>query len=66
MALIGLFWVPESPVYLYNMFRFDECREVLLKIATRNRIKNVDDFTNFYFDVEDDHKKSKLATITAV
>ena len=33
-ALIGLyFWIPETPVYFYNMFKFDESRDVLYKIA---------------------------------
>jgi MFS family permease len=26
LAIFGVYWIPESPVYLYNMFRFDECR----------------------------------------
>ena len=33
LAIIGVYWIPESPVYLYNMFRFDECRLVLAKVA---------------------------------
>jgi hypothetical protein len=33
IALCGGFWLPESPVYLYNMFRFCECKEVLKGIA---------------------------------
>ena len=38
LAILGVYWIPESPVYLYNMFRFDECREVLAKIAKVNKI----------------------------
>ena len=38
---------------------------MLLKIAKTNKIEKLDDFTNFYFDVEDDHKRCKLDTITA-
>ena len=50
------------------MFRFDECREVLAKIAQINQIeaKMLENFESFYFDVEGDHKKCKLASITAV
>jgi hypothetical protein len=31
--------VPESPEYLYSYYKFDECREILRKIALWNEQK---------------------------
>jgi Sugar (and other) transporter len=59
VAIVCVLWIPESPVYLYNMFRFDECREVLNRVAKVNRIpkERLEEYKNFYFDTEGDQKK---------
>jgi MFS family permease len=36
LGLIGLFFIPESPEYLYCFYRFNECREVIFSIALWN------------------------------
>lgn len=36
LAIIGIFKIPESPEYLYSYYKFDECREVIKKIAEWN------------------------------
>ena len=53
VAFLCTLWLPESPEYLYSMFRFRECRQVLEFIAKVNG-KMVKEFTYFNFDVEDD------------
>jgi hypothetical protein len=37
LGLFGLFFLPETPEYLYSFYRFTECREVIFKIAKWNR-----------------------------
>lgn len=29
VALVGIWWLPESPIYLYSMYKFKECRASL-------------------------------------
>lgn len=33
LGLVGLYFLPESPEYLYCFYRFQECREVIFEIA---------------------------------
>lgn len=40
VAILGVFYVVESPRYLFGMEKFDECRIVLKTIANRNGIKD--------------------------
>lgn len=40
IALIGCFYLVESPRYLFGMEKFDECRKVLKIIALRNGLKD--------------------------
>jgi hypothetical protein len=49
VATIALFFIPESPKFLYEKRRFDECRKVFNYIARFNRVKI--DF-KFKFDLE--------------
>ncbi len=35
-AIVGLYFVPESPEYLYCFYRFHECRDVIFRIALWN------------------------------
>ena len=37
ISIIGLYIIFESPEYLYNSYRFSECREVILRIAKWNK-----------------------------
>jgi hypothetical protein len=37
LSMFGLFFIPESPEYLYSFYRFNECREVIDKISKWNR-----------------------------
>lgn len=53
-AIVGLYYLPESPEYLYSFYRFDACREVLTKIALWN--KQYEYQTPARFDVEEDIK----------
>ena len=36
LGVIGFYFLPESPEYLYSFYRFDECRQVIMKIAKWN------------------------------
>jgi MFS family permease len=47
IGMIGLFFLPESPEYLYCFYRFNECRDVLFRIALWNSGKvQKDSMTN--------------------
>jgi len=39
ISFVGIFLIPESPEYLYCFYMFPECRAVIEKIATWNRVK---------------------------
>lgn len=36
LAIIGMLWLPESPEFYFAKGRFQEARQVILKIAHRN------------------------------
>lgn len=49
IAAVGLFFIPESPEFLYCFYRFAECRAVLQKIA---KLNNKDDKTDRNSDLK--------------
>jgi hypothetical protein len=74
MVLVGIWWMPESPEYLYGMYRFNECRESLHRIAVINGVAKPEsdlsgsqllNHTEYLFDVEEDFMKISLHQITA-
>ena len=36
IAIIGIFFIPESPEYLYSYYKFPECKAVMYRIAAWN------------------------------
>ena len=50
LGMTLLFWIPESPEYLYSVNRFEESKKVLKQIAKYNRAKDFPD--KFSFDTE--------------
>ena len=38
-VILGLFWLPESPDFLYAKGRYDESKAVLMRMAKFNGIK---------------------------
>jgi hypothetical protein len=50
LGMILLFWIPESPEYLYSVSRFKESKKVLKQIAKYNKAKDFPD--KFIFDTE--------------
>ncbi|TNV81786.1 hypothetical protein FGO68_gene950 [Halteria grandinella] len=71
ISLFGIWWLPESPEYLYGMHRFRHCRESLQQIAKVNgKIDKIPTLAEsqtpeYLFDVEQDFKKISLHQITA-
>jgi predicted ABC-type sugar transport system permease subunit len=53
-GLLGTYFLPESPEYLYSFYRFSACREVFNKISIWNKKENR--IENYEFDVEMDLK----------
>lgn len=45
LAIFGLYILPESPEYLYCFYRFQECRDIIFKIAKWNSGNILDDNT---------------------
>jgi Sugar (and other) transporter len=45
IAAVGLFTIPESPEYLYCFYKFQECRDVIFRIAKWNSSNILDDST---------------------
>jgi hypothetical protein len=68
IAIACVLWLPESPVYLQNMFHFKESKESLYYIAKINRApaaaEGLESFADFKFDVEQDYGKCLLSDIT--
>lgn len=40
IAVVGIFFIPESPEYLYSYYRFNDCRQVVHRIAEWNSGKS--------------------------
>ena len=51
VSLIGIYFIPESPEYLYYFYRFEECRAALSVIAHWNHVSKVDDHIPHYIPV---------------
>lgn len=64
IAAVTVLWLPESPEFLYGMYRFKECKTVFARIAKTNGCYN-EEFDNYHLEVEDDFKKIFLDEITA-
>jgi predicted ABC-type sugar transport system permease subunit len=45
LAVIGCFYVVESPRYLFGMEQFEECRKVMMVIAKRNKVSDYEEPT---------------------
>ncbi len=59
LATVGFYFLPESPEYLYSFYRFEECREVIARIAKWNKKDKV--LPEVYqFDVENELLKIKF------
>lgn len=57
LGLIGVFFLPESPEYLYSFYRFDHCRQVISHISKWNKRRQSEPYI---FDVEDDLRKIRF------
>lgn len=53
IAIFGLYILPESPEYLYCFYRFQECREIIFKIAKWNSGNVLDDSTKNSMAMQD-------------
>lgn len=38
IAVLGVFWLPESPEYLHGMYKYQKCKLVFYQIAQINKI----------------------------
>ena len=63
LGVIGIYWLPETPEYLYNTMQFKQARAVLTRIAGINRVKDYE--SEFLFDNEIELMKCKLSELTA-
>ena len=54
VIIIGLLFIPESPIVLYENCRFNESRKVFAKIAKANGVKDFNQ--DFQFDTEAEMK----------
>lgn len=45
VAVLGCFYICESPRYLFGMERFEECRKTMVYIAKRNGVKDYEEPT---------------------
>jgi hypothetical protein len=50
--MIGIYWLPESPEYLYMVYKYEECRNVIKRIAKINKVANFPQ--DFLFDTEEE------------
>jgi hypothetical protein len=58
ISILGILILPESPKFLYEKKRFDECREVFKYIAKFNKEKNANLDFKFDLEVELENKKA--------
>jgi len=40
VTVIAVYWIPESPRYLYGINNLEKCRETLIYIAEKNGVQN--------------------------
>ena len=40
ISVIAMYWIPESPRYLYGINNLEKCRDVLAYIAKANGVKD--------------------------
>lgn len=52
LALVGLYYVPETPKFLYSMKKYDEAREVLKYMAKVNKHIIAKEYKEFIYDNE--------------
>lgn len=62
-ATVAAFFIPESPLFLYEQKRYDEARDSLRVIAKFNGVK---DDCNFTFDKELDNNDRDVSLMTTV
>ena len=63
LGVIAIWWLPETPEFLYNTYQFKEARAVLARIAQINGVLEYDD-TNMLFDTEIEMMRCKLSELT--
>jgi len=63
LGVIAIWWLPETPEFLYNTMQFKQARLVLKRIARINGVKDYD--SEFPFDTEAVVMKCKLTELTA-
>ena len=59
--MIGIMWIPESPEYLYQYYRFEDCKKSMLQIAKFNKVENI---PKYKFDVEEELRKIQFDILT--
>jgi hypothetical protein len=64
LAIFGIWWLPETPEFLYNRMRFREAKKVLKRIARFNRVEDYEGY--FEFDTEADYNQCKMIDITVM
>lgn len=52
LCCLALFFIPESPKYLYSKRRYEEAKKVIRYIAKFNRVKDLTEISNFKFEDE--------------
>ncbi|CDW88182.1 solute carrier family member 5 [Stylonychia lemnae] len=62
LSIIGLWFIPETPEYLYSLHRFSECKYVCKKIAKFNG-KSLEQ--KYVFDNEQDLNEMRFEIVTA-
>jgi MFS family permease len=62
-GVLAIYWLPETPEFLYNTYNFKQARLVLKRIAKTNGLIYYDD-SNMLFDTEVDLMRCELSKIT--
>lgn len=62
IGAIGVFYIPETPEYLYSYFKFPECKFIMSWIAKENR-KQLP--PNYIFDHERERQEIRFSILTA-
>jgi len=63
LGVIAIWWLPETPEFLYNTYQFKEARVVLARIAQINGVLEYDD-SNMLFDTEIEMMRCKLSELS--